>query len=206
LSFQQAELYCIRGLPGDLRLEAYINQRKHYETMGIVRRSGLTKFTPEVTANLHQTQAVLTESGAKFKLVVSGSYGSVYTSDLNLVNAVCQLPHATIGNLRTANVTLPRDTVVVRNPKFQYRTYFREREVSTDCKDTLGQWLNSQQGQVRPSPAVQQWLSSSNHAWRSKYMQRYYYVEHNSLQYETMLSLVIPGYVRKTVPIISSDK
>jgi hypothetical protein len=119
---------------------------------------------------------------------------------------MCELSYLRIGNVRTAVLSLPRDTVVIRNPEYQYRTYFREREVSDDRKATLINWLEAQKGAVRPSPATRQWLKNSKSHWRSRYMQRYYYVEHDSLQYETMLSLVIPGHVRKTVPVISSDK
>ena len=206
LSFQQDELYCIRGLPGDAKLDSYINQRKHYESLGGSFRGQGTKFTPEVRERLHQTQAELLKVTVPFKLVVSGRYGSLYTNDTVLIDTMCELSYLGIGNVRTAVLSLPRDTVVIRNPEFQYRTYFREREVSEDRKATLINWLESQKDAVRPSPATRQWLKNSKSQWRSRYMQRYYYVEHDSLQYETMLSLVIPGLVRKTVPVVSSDK
>ena len=207
LSFQQPELYCIRGLPGEQQLDAYINQRKHYEHLGIgSRRIDSTKFTPEVREKLHQTQDVLLKCTVPFKLVVSGRYGSLYTNDTALIDTVSGLDYLQIGNVRTAVLSLPRDTVVIRNPKFQYRTYFKERELTDDRKETLRNWIAAQQDEIRPSPATRSWLAINKVSWRSKYMQRYYYVEHNSPQYETMLNLVVPGYVRKTVPVIRSDK
>lgn len=203
LAFHQAELYCIRGLPGGAQLDRYVKQRQYYENLSVGKH--LT-FTPEVVANLHQTQEFLKGTNIPFKLVVSNSYGNLYTNDPALVDRFCELSYVGIGNLRTAEVTMPRDTIVIRNPEFQYRTYFREREVSEDRKATLINWINAQQGEVRPSPATRQWLKQAPQNWRSKYMQRYYYIEHDSLQYETMLSLIVPGHVRKTVPVISSDK
>lgn len=206
LGFHQAELYCIRGLPGGANLDRYIKQRQYYENLGIGKQLQYTRFTPEVVANLHQTQEFLKGTNIPFKLVVSSSYGNLYTNDLVLVDGLCELSYIGIGNLRTAEVTMPRDTVVIRNPEFQYRTYFKERELPDGGKETLRNWITAQQGEIRPSPATRQWFKLSKVSWKSKYMQRYYYVEHNSPQYETMLNLVVPGCVRKTVPVISSDK
>jgi hypothetical protein len=41
--------------------------------------------------------------------------------------------------------------------------------------------------------------------WRNDATESYYYIEHNSLQYETMLSMVCPGMVRKTMPIVKKQ-
>jgi hypothetical protein len=206
LSFQQAELYCIRGLPDSAQLDCYISNRLQYEKYSIYNSNAGTKFTKDVRANLHQTLDFLKNCGIPFKFVVSGQYGSVYTNDLALVDLICKLTYIKIGNLRTAQVSKPRDTVVIRSPEFQYRTYFRERQLSDDRRQVLSDWITAQQGAVKPSPATRQWLTGSNQRWKRDYMQRYYYIEHDSLQYETMLNLIVPGHVRKTVPVISSDK
>jgi hypothetical protein len=207
LSFQQAELYCIRGLPDSAQLDRYISNRKQYEKYKLLGvDQNYTKFTPDVQTNLHQTLDFLKNCGIPFKFVVSGQYGSVYTNELALVDLICKLSYTKIGNLRTAEVSKPRDTVVIRSPEFQYRTYFRERQLSDDRRQVLSDWITAQQGAVKPSPATHQWLIGSKQRWRHDYMQRYYYIEHDSLQYETMLNLIVPGHVRKTVPVISSDK
>ncbi len=206
LSFKQKELYCIRGLQASEKINHYIKQRQRYETAGIGHQSQQTRFTLEVVENLHRTQALLAQHPEPLKFVVSGEYGALYTNDMSIVDQVCKLEHVVVSSFRTAQVTIPRDTVMIRSPKFQYRTYFREREVFADKKASLIAWVNAQQDEIGLSPATRHWLSSPPRPWRRSWMQRYYYIEHNNLHYETMLSLIMPGHVRKTVPVISSDK
>ena len=69
--------------------------------------------------------------------------------------------------------------------------------MSQDQKDQLRSFLFNQHGHVRLSPALHEWLAHSYTA-----TQDYFFVDYNSANWITMLALVQPGLIRKTMQII----
>jgi hypothetical protein len=59
-------------------------------------------------------------------------------------------------------------------------------------------FLNTQQDFVRTSPAMMQWVQEPFNR-----LQDYYFVDHDSPQWLTLVSLVCPGLIRKTMQILT---
>ena len=113
-------------------------------------------------------------------------------------------------DLKRAELNLPPDTILLKNPQYQYRTYFRGRSLGKTQKARLAAWVATQGDDIAASKSLQAFLEIETkparvYWWRSDATESYYYIEHNSLQYETMLSMVCPGMVRKTFPIVKKQ-
>jgi hypothetical protein len=210
-SFQirQTEIFALRGLPDAVSLLRFIHHRRNWMSSLINQRNRQDEyFNQESVDNLMTTLELLSNHPTEFKMTVSGDWASFYSNDLTLVDRLSRLPYVK-GNrpIKQAVINRPKDVVVVQNPEFQYRTYLKERKMSQDRKEQLLLWIQAQHDQekthARASKALLNWLKNNNSTWRSDWTQRYYYIEHNNPMYETMLSMIVPGLIRKSSSVIS---
>lgn len=132
-----------------------------------------------------------------YKMVISVSYAWIYASDVAFIQDLVNLPYLAHFKLTQAQITLPRDCIAVRSPKHAYRSYLRSRKFTQQEKHYLENYLANQTC-VQPSSSLQQWLDS--HFLRS---QDYYFVDHDGQGFETMLSLIVPNLIRRTLPIVA---
>jgi hypothetical protein len=67
----------------------------------------------------------------------------------------------------------------------------------------LANFLHSRQDTLRVSPALASWANGTliGYTRNLSYSRSYYFVDHDHPNEGTMLSLVMPGIVRKTMPI-----
>jgi hypothetical protein len=109
--------------------------------------------------------------------------------------------------IREAKLDQIPDTVTLIHPKRQYRTYFHSIAINDYQKFTITNWIVAQGDEIIPSPSVKSFfgLTTRSGPWSSRYTAQHYYIDHNSLQYETLLQLVCPGLVRKTLPIVKKQ-
>lgn len=152
--------------------------------------------------HLSQTADVLWDHRTDSKITFSGDWGYVYTNDIALTQALAVLPFVRYYGLTEAVVSKPRDTVVLKDSKFTHRSYFSERAYTKDEKERLLQFFNNQPEIFVSKPAIK-WLMDIK-GWR--WSRNYFYVDHNSQLIITMIGLVLPGIIRKTLPIILKDK
>jgi hypothetical protein len=87
--------------------------------------------------------------------------------------------------------------------KYAYRTYLRERKYTKDQRDMLANFLHSRRDTLRVSPALDEWVNGTfvGYIRNLSYSRSYYFVDHDHPNEGTMLSLVLPGIVRKTMSI-----
>lgn len=210
--FRQHEIFAIRGLPDDEKLLCFIGYRKSWDTRFVVKQKRPECFTDESVANLQVTRDFLLTHATTSKLNVSGDWATIYTNDLSLIDQLQQLPMITSGcTVKQAVIDRPKDVVVIEMPRYKYRTYLRERKMSQDCKSHLLDWIQAQQDLEKvhacASKSLLNWLRNKpSSSWRNAWTQRYYYIEHNDLRYETMIGMIIPGFVRKSLPVISKEE
>jgi hypothetical protein len=95
-----------------------------------------------------------------------------------------------------AVINKPRDVVLLKNPKHTHRSYFRYKKITQQQKHNLVKFLENQQNFVRLSPSLLDWLD--NRFFRS---QDYFFIDHDGVNWLTMLSLVCPDIIRKTMQI-----
>jgi hypothetical protein len=95
-----------------------------------------------------------------------------------------------------AVVCRPKDTVQLKNPKHEFRSYIKRTKLTDEQKTHLVNFLTNQPT-VRISPALNIWINGSFHRTED-----YFFIDHNEISWLTMLSLVRPDLIRKTMQII----
>jgi len=177
-----------------------ISQTMHSSTPTTVLSNQSNKITKTTVENLHKLADVLLTTPATFKLVVSSFTGYVYTNDLALINTVSKLPGVCYAEYTRAIVGRPKNTIQLQDPRYQWRSYFKIGKLTTEQKTQLINFLTNQPD-VRISPALTKWIDL-----KFTRTQDYFFIDYNEPAWLTMLSLVTPGLIRKTLQIIPAAK
>ena len=211
ISFNLAELSCLRDQELDCNgIKHMLERRKEWQEVAQQRwvtlgqkHNTLTRLyneiTKEVEQNLYDFADILRNSGVDFKLVISVNCGWVYTNSLELISQLKPMRMLTGKKYSEAVIDRPKNTIQLKNPQHQFRSYFKITKITSQQKDTLINFLNNQQSGIRISPALGEWITSAFHR-----TQDYFFVDHNEMSWLTMLALVHPGLIRKTQQIIQA--
>jgi len=154
------------------------------------------EITDQTVEDLHALAELLLTASSDFKLVVSVNQGHVYTNDLILLDQLDQFDSLTHKSYSRASIARPRNTIKLKDPKHQFRSYFKLTKITNEQKNQLTSFLLNQHA-VRLSPALTSWIDGSFNR-----TQDYFFIDHNEMTWLTMLSLVRPGLIRKTMQII----
>ena len=213
MTWRQDEIGCVRSLDQKkmqshirVRMEYEASRNSHYQRYG---EKFISKFTTRCCDNLEGMRALLATETHPKKMVFCSNYLTVYTNNLGLHGRLMACDWIESVDLKRAELNLPPDTILLKNPQYQYRTYFRGRSLGKTQKARLATWVTTQGDDIAASKSLQAFLnietSPKMYWWRGDATESYYYIEHNSLQYETMLSMICPGMVRKTLPIVKKQ-
>jgi hypothetical protein len=196
-----SEASCLRYLePG--RFEAAIRNAKHWaeNDKWTDRAWSITKETA-----LRETREVLLTETTPFKTVVSFNTVSVYTNHRDLADRLVDLGNdgVRLRLVRHAAITRPANVVQLRESPYAYRTYFKERKYTQEQRLMLVNFLNARKDTLHPCGALMSWLTGQfpGYILNLNYSRAHYFVDHDHPNEGTMLSLVMPGIVRKTMPI-----
>ena len=196
-----SEAPCLRHL-GSAQFESAIRNARHWaeNDKWTDRAWSVTKETA-----LRETRDVLLTETAPFKTVVSFNTVCIYTNQRRLADRLTKLGNDGVHMrlVRQAVLTRPANVVQLQESKYAYRTYLRERKYTKDQRDMLANFLHSRRDTLRVSPALDEWANSTfvGYIRNLSYSRSYYFVDHDHPNEGTMLSLVMPGIVRKTMPI-----
>ena len=161
-------------------------------------RSG--PITQQVVDSLHTLCDILTNTRCQYKLIVEYSCIRVYTSDVEFVK---ELAHSDVRKrwqeCKEVCIDRPRDTVKLKNPKHQYRSYFVRARITDQEKTAIVQYLINNQNTLRLSPCLKDWLRQP-----FKWTEPYYFIDHDDDAWMVMLSLIRPGLIKKTNSIIKA--
>ena len=181
-----------------------LNHRREWRH-GMIQRWGqhtnLFEISEDMENHLLQMYDFLESIDQDHKLVVELNHARIYTNDLSALTAADHLSFLTHKEFSQATISRPRDTVMLKNPQYQYRMYFRTQRITTDQRNTLRKFLSSRRDQIRPSPALAEFVNSD---WGSICLWSHYFIDHNDPGFELMLALIHPGARRKTLDIIAS--
>jgi hypothetical protein len=208
LGFHLDEVSCLRQLDHDfinntmehrkqwreIAQQRWVNGRQKH---GVILRRTWREITEKTVADLHALAEHLLTTTAEYKLVVSVNQGYIYTNDLGLIDQLSVMPELTYKSYTQALVTRAKNTLQLKNPQYQFRTYLKMLKLTERQKDQLMDFLHGQRGHVRLSPGLDRWFDGPFNR-----CQDYFFVDHNTESWLTMLSLVHPGIVRKTMHII----
>ena len=131
----------------------------------------------------------------------------VYTNDLDDVTALMTAFNNKV-TVKQAAVVYPSGVVMLATePKYPFRTYFKDRHMPTAKKQALWAWISNQTPDLEASPATKKWFENDiglRPYWaigRSEWCRGHYYIEHTDLKHLTMMAMVMPGVTRKTVQV-----
>ena len=199
---------CLRDLK-TVRFESAIQNAKYWAEMdrgdAYKNRSrhpwqGTTKESA-----LRETRDILLEETGTYKAVISYNVLSLYTNNVKLADQFAELgnPGVRLHLVRQAVITKPAGVVQLQESKHGYRTYLRERKYSLDQRNLLLNFLDSREGTLRPCGSLMAWLRQQPKYYMANlnYSRSHYFVDHDHPNEGTMISLVLPGIVRKTLPI-----
>jgi hypothetical protein len=122
----------------------------------------------------------------------------VYTNNADDYERIQKIPHATVGSYRKALVTQPAGVLLRRNPKYQYRSYFREKRMDPEQGQQFLQFVISRGDYFNLDYTTRMRLGLGRHRYP---FARHSYIEHNSPLDVTMIEMVMPGAIRQTLPI-----
>ncbi|CAB4137781.1 hypothetical protein UFOVP328_82 [uncultured Caudovirales phage] len=203
ISFYLEEVNCLRGSLESADIQELLESRNRWREK-VRSRWPHNNFvhthrtiTDDVQENVCAFAEFLKLTMEPYKMVVSVDRCWIYTNDTNLLERIDRLPMVRNSRFSRAQIVRPKNTIAMRKPQHEYRSYFRSVKLFAQEKQHLVDFLNSQT-EVRTSPAFQDWANSPFNR-----TQDYFFVDHNSQQWLTMMSLVRPGLIRRTVQIIA---
>ena len=202
-----SDVSCLRDLK-TVRFEAAIRNAKYWAEQEMLQNRRPVRHPWDGTAKesaLRETRDVLLEEDGEYKAVISYNVLSLYTNNVQLADQFVKLGNdgVRLHLVRQAVITKPAGVVQLQESKYGYRTYLRERKYDYDQRQMLLNFLKSREGTLRPCGSLLTWLGTGRHRYmiNPNYSRSYYFVDHDHPNEGTMISLVIPGIVRKTLPI-----
>lgn len=208
--FHLDEISCLRVLD-HAHIDDMIERRKQWREIaqqrwvagrqkhGIIMSRRWKDITEKTVQDLHALAQLLLNTSANFKLVVSINQGYVYSNDTALIDQLDHMSELTYKTYTQAEIVRPKNTIQLRNPCHQFRTYFATCKLTAEQKHRLEEFLITQSAHVRLSPALARWIDVSFNR-----TQDYFFVDHDAQSWCTLLSLVQPGIIRKTMHIIAA--
>ena len=189
-------------LPGAHRVRNYKNEDtivasvRDYNS-NVVTRTWGDPISDVQLESLVAISRLLKNSSESYKHISSYNWIYIYTNDVALLETIAQSPAATDVKYSQAVVDLPSDVVVLKQSKYQYRTYFKSKLVSTESSTRVRRFLLDRTDCYRFTSGLKYMLQTR----QQMYFRDYYFVDHNGPGDMLMLALVCPGIVRKTMPI-----
>ena len=135
---------------------------------------------------------------SKYKLIVCGDFGYFYTNNFDDIEQLKKHDFLDIKNIKQAVVDLPLNSMRIQNAKHNIRTYFSNQKITNEQKHNLKQFIESQT-EVRASPGLQSFFYKYPGYF---YISDNYFVDYDTESFLTMLKLVAPVKIRKTVTLI----
>jgi len=154
----------------------------------------------ESIRNVQAVVALLLSHKDQYRSVITCDWLNIYTNNIELVNQLVPLIPAT-GNrpgFHRCAITRDRDVVVLNRTRHQYRTYFNSISLDQLEKERLLKFVNNRGDYFRITNGFRHRLESE-FSWCN--LTRSNFLDHHDANDALMLSLVLPGIVRMTVPI-----
>ena len=160
-----------------------------------------TRMSDDCAATLHLMCAFFLAQTARKKIVIAGSMIYVYTNDVTLIKDICNLPWVVPSTTRVSTITLAgtAGAITLKSPDHAWRTYFKNMYFPHAVGAAIRDFLQAQEG-IRLSPALKKYWDRQKPPMFSL---NYFFVDHDSASTMSMLGLIAPGLVRKTVPIVA---
>lgn len=124
----------------------------------------------------------------------------VYSNNVDFLQSLADSEYSRKSEITLVQLDRPRDTVLLKKSNYQYRTYFRDCNITQENRQYLENWIHNQTD-IRVSPGLQEWFGKG---WRSLYSN--YFFDHNDIRLTQMLGLILPRAIKTTKTIVISTK
>lgn len=197
MSFRFRESGRMRTLDHD-----HIRHSCHYANMLWRNQSArLEVIDPNYQQRMLELCDLINSITVPHKRVVYHSHQYFYTNHPEIFNLFTNFDGISHCNYSQAVIDRPRDVVILNQSEHQWRTYFRDRYYEPHQIQQLSKFLLNRPQQFR---LTANWQSRLNK--RHVYITASFFVDHHDQQDTLLLNMVLPGCVRKTLPICVSDK
>lgn len=159
----------------------------------------IPEITDEIRADCHLLCAFFIGVSNDYKLTISMDTGYFYTNHLQDVTDLLNFPCVMLEQLRESITDIPKNSIVIKNSQHLLRTYFKSQHLSSNEQKTNLKNLLLNQPEVRLSPGLLEWFTRYEF---SKYIADNYFIDHNDTGILTMIGLVCPIKIKRTLNII----
>ena len=210
-TFRMPEAGCLRGL-------SHQDISSRIEWITDSTWANRRPVTPEDVNNLHAICDFFLTTKHTFKLCVESNTLRVYTNDVELIESIERRGEPRNIRVTQALAINERDVVLLKNPVHVYRTQLRSIKLTQEQKIAIRSMIDNSDGGIRPSPGLDTYLKyvkpqgsrgfpSIGHGWiRGRNLNSTPFIDHSDRKWETMVSLVVPGFISKTMPIRQRTK
>ena len=189
------EAGCLRQL-NHKWIDDAVSMRQFYNSRaGVIESINITQHDIE---NLHKICQLLLDTTHTFKLIVEFGGVRVYSSSESLFDELTANAQFNFVYYTQAVIDRARNSIKLKNPQHQYRSYFSRTKLADQQKQSIVQFLNNNRADLRLSPCLSDWTLQQ---W-SKWTEPYYFIDHNNTACLTMLSLLHPRLIKKTNTIV----
>lgn len=206
LRIRLPEAHCLRSLDPK-KIAHTLESRRRWgrrmmDTQGLFAHSPGSwrwqelEITAEDEANVYAMRDFLVSETLPYHKTIFGDWVYIYANDPEILDRIEQLTFLDRSCMTRGEIHQHGTSghVQLKDPKHLYRTYLRDQQIDINHAESLRSWLLSQQD-LRLSPSLKRWLE-----WKSNWLAGYYFFDHDSLAVTTMLNMIIPGIIRKTLP------
>jgi len=180
------------------KINTAIRYRNSWHSRHLAAPSHIDQTTQDI---LHRVCDFLQSRTRPFKKTVSGHCMWLYTNHPEDFQDLESMPTGKIKKIDQASLTLMPNAVTLVDPQHCFRTYFRERWISQDEIESLRKYFSTRSDQFRLSPGFERFVNS-----KRIYLGSNNFVDHNEPNADLLISMVVPGVVRKTLPIVGRAK
>jgi hypothetical protein len=157
-------------------------------------------MTPKERDNVLDFLSRLCAAPELIRTSVSGGVAYIYGNNLDFLTGLTDSDYIHSPEITEVYLNRPRDTVMLKKSNYQYRTYFRDCNITPENRQYLHNWIRNQQD-IRVSPGLQEWLTNN---WRNLYSN--YFFDHNDIRLTQMLGLILPRALKATKTIVIAAK
>jgi len=200
IKFYQSEIGSIRGLDPN-KLDSVIAWRNAYRSKIKLTNSD-TNIPQETVTRLRLLCDLLHQHQDQLKFIASFNRGYVYTNNTEIFQKIADLGFIDIDGIQQAVITVPADTIALKNPRWAHRTYFRNCTLTSHQRDLLIQYLDSREN-IKLSPGLKSWCTEPRNRWWDKYTHDYFFVDHNDSGEILFLNMVVPRITRRTFRLVA---
>lgn len=158
---------------------------------------GFDTINKQMLVDIHN---LLTEYTDDVRLHVTRNWATVYTNTLGLYDQLLKIKEIKNIEVTEAVVVRPKDSVICARSPHSTRTYFHDKIFHSFAeKENLSKFLLGQKD-IRLSPSLEKWCNVDYQRYRGVF--KHFFIDHNDDRILTLVSLVTPNLIRKSVDII----